>query len=228
MPRIARIIIENYPHHVTQRGINRSEIFLDNSDRRLFLANMKELSTRFNVKIWAYCLMQNHFHLLLIPLDSKGMSKFIHGLTFKHAQHFNKKYGRTGHLWENRFFSCPVDKDSYFWAAVRYIENNPVRAKLVSTAEEWVWSSAGAHIKKGKDLFLDNSSDWLTEYERDEYVKFCREDTFCDNNNIRKTTSSGRPFGTENFIEEIGQKTNRNLKSGKAGRPKKEKYGGCP
>ena len=93
MPRIARIVVENYPHHVTQRGTNRSEIFLDNSERRLFLNNLKELSTRFSVKIWAYCLMQNHFHLLLVPVNTEGMSKLIHGLTFKYAQHFNKKYG---------------------------------------------------------------------------------------------------------------------------------------
>ena len=156
MPRIARIIVENYPHHVIQRGINRSEIFLDNSDHRLFLANLKKLSTRFSVKIWAYCLMQNHFHLLLVPVNTHGMSKFIHGLTFKYAQHFNKKYGRTGHLWENKFFSCPVDKDSYLWSVTKYIENNPVRAKLAANAEEWIWSSARAHINNEK------TCSWIT------------------------------------------------------------------
>lgn len=227
MPRIARIIVENYPHHVTQRGTNRSEIFSDNSDRRLFLANLKELSTRFSVKIWAYCLMQNHFHLLLVPVNTDGMSRFIHGLTFKYAQHFNKKYGRTGRLWENRFFSCPVDKDSYLWSVTKYIENNPVRAKLVEKAEEWVWSSARAHINNEKNLFLD-ASDWLTEKERSDYINFCRKDAPC--NNIRKSTSSGRPFGNERFIEEIGRKINRDLTPGKAGRPckKSKQYGGCP
>lgn len=226
MPRIARILIENYPHHITQRGTNHSKIFLDNSDRRLFLANLKELSTRFSVKIWAYCLMQNHFHLLLVPSNSNGISKFIHGITFKYAQHFNRKYGRTGRLWENRFFSCPVDKDSYLWAVTRYIENNPVRAKLVANAEEWLWSSAGAHINNKKDLILD--AGWLTEKEIGDYISFCKEDIPCDK--IRKSTSSGRPFGSAAFVEEIGKRINRNLKPRKAGRPRKvsEKYGGCP
>ncbi len=95
--------------------------------------------------------MSNHLHLLLEPMDIEGLGRCLHGTTFRYAQYFNGKYNRTGRLWENRYFSTPVDKDAYLWAVVRYIEMNPVRAKMVRKAEDWKWSSARAHIAGNSD-----------------------------------------------------------------------------
>ncbi|RLA92910.1 MAG: transposase [Deltaproteobacteria bacterium] len=220
MPRIARVIAEHYPHHVTQRGTNRSEMFLDDDDRRFLLRRIKDWSKRTDTKVWAYCLMGNHFHLLLVPSTAHGLSRCLHGITFRYAQYFNRKYGRSGRLWQNRYFSCPVDKDEYLWAVVRYIENNPVRAKLVTKAEDWTWSSAMAHLKGEKDEVL-SIPDWLTEGERESYLEFCREKG--NDDIIRKATSTGRPLGGIEFIEKIGELLGRELKPKKGGRPKKVK-----
>jgi len=218
MPRIARVIAEHYPHHVTQRGTNRSEIFLHDGDRRFLLKTIKDWSEKTETKVWAYCLMGNHFHLLLVPLSGYGLSKCLHGITFRYAQYFNRRYGRSGRLWQNRYFSCPVDKDQYLWAVVRYIENNPVRANLVAKAEDWAWSSARAHLKGEMDRIL-SLPDWLTENERDNYIRFFRE--IGNDDIIRKATSTGRPLGGIEFIKRIGELLGRDLKLKKGGRPKK-------
>ena len=218
MPRIARVIAEHYPHHVTQRGTNRSEIFLEDDDRKFLLGSIKDWSKRTETKVWAYCLMENHFHLLLVPLSGHGLSKCLHGITFRYAQYFNRKYGRSGRLWQNRYFSSPVEKDEYLWTVVRYIENNPVRAKLVGKAEDWGWSSARAHLKGEMDGIL-SLPDWLPEDERKSYIRFCGEKG--NDYIIRKATSTGRPLGGIEFIEKIGKLLGRDLKLKKGGRPKK-------
>jgi putative transposase len=220
MPRIARIVAPGYPHHVSQRGTNRSVIFFDEKDRTFFLSTLNHWTEKTGTRVWAYCLMDNHFHLLLEPTDGEGMGKCLHGATFRYAQYFNGKYIRTGRLWENRYFSCPVDKDAYLWAAVRYIERNPVKAKVTRKAEDWKWSSACAHVTGAPDKAL-NLFDWLHESERSDYAAFLGEDGSDDY--LRKATSTGRPFGSSFFVETLERQLGRSLKQGKRGRPAKKK-----
>jgi putative transposase len=223
MPRIARIVAVGHPHHITQRGTNRTAIFLGDDDRMFFMSTLNKWSAKKNTRIWAYCLMENHFHLLLEPLDNKGLGKCLHGLTLSYAQYFNRKYGRTGRLFENRYFSCPIDKDSYLWAVVRYIERNPVRAKMAKRAEDWKWSSARTHAtgRPEKAIFL---FDWLDKSERLDYGKFLNEDG--NDDHIRKATSTGRPYGSLTFLEKLEKQLGRLLKQKKCGRP--SKLGSCP
>lgn len=223
MPRIARIVAEGFPHHITQRGTNRSEIFLDEKDRTFFLSILNQHAEKTGARVWAYCLMSNHFHLLLEPVDVEGLGKFLHGATFRYAQYFNGKYGRTGRLWENRYFSCPVDRDTYLWTAVRYIEKNPVRAKIVRRAEDWKWSSARAHVTGTADQAV-NLFAWLPKYEWTNYAAFLKEDE--NNAHIRKATSTGRPFGNFDFLQMLESRLGRLFRPQKRGRPKK--IGGCP
>jgi putative transposase len=218
MPRIARVVALDYPHHVTQRGTNRSEIFLADRDRLFMLECLKTWSEKTSTEIWAYCLMDNHFHLLLVPRNEGGLGRCLHGVTFRYAQYFNERYERSGRLWQNRYFSCPIDKETYLWAVARYIENNPVRSGLVKTAEDWKWSSASAHVKGIYDRFL-TYPDWLDEKERENYRIFLKE--FSDESIIRKATATGRPIGTDEFAEMIGRRLNRMLKPKKGGRPRK-------
>lgn len=164
--------------------------------------------------------MDNHFHLRLEPTNAEGLGKCLHGATFRYAQYFNGKYGRTGRLWENRYFSCPVDKDAYLWAAVRYIERNRVRAKITRKAEDWKWSSARAHIS-GKSDKAFNLFDWLDESDRSDYAAFLRE--AANDGYIRKATSTGRPFGSSAFLEILERQLERSLKPKKRGRPAKGK-----
>jgi putative transposase len=216
MSRIARIAAPGFPHHITQRGTNRSSIFLDDRDRTFFLSTLDHWTERSGTRVWAYCLMNNHFHLLLEPMDVEGLGRCLHGVTFLYAQYFNRKYNRTGRLWENRYFSCPVSKDTYLWAAVRYIERNPVRARMTGKAEDWRWSSAWAHINGMPDKSI-NLFEWLDKSARSEYVKFLSEDG--NDVYIRKATSTGRPFGSPAFLEVLERQLGRSLKPKNRGRP---------
>jgi putative transposase len=218
MPRIARVVIPHYPHHITQRGTNKNSIFFDDKDRNYFLACLNDRAKKTETKIWAYCLMDNHFHLLLVPEQEQSLGKCLHGTTFRYAQYYNQKYGRTGRLWQNRYFSCPIDRDEYLWTAARYIERNPVRANMVKRAEDWVWSSAGVHIK-GKGNKIPKLSDWLDEAERGKYQGFVNEEGSEDE--IRRATSTGRPLGSIRFVEKLEEKLGRRLRPQKAGRPKR-------
>ncbi len=220
MPRIARVVVPKYPHHITQRGTNRTAIFLDDEDRRFFLQKLNDFAAKTKTNIWAYCLMDNHFHLLLEPTEQESLMKCLHGATFRYAQYFNLKYTRSGRLWQNRYFSCLVDKDEYLWAVVRYIEKNPVRAKIVEKAEDWKWSSAGQHIMgtRSDSIILCK---WLSKAESDKYNKFIESEE--SDEEIRKATMTGRPLGNSNFIEMLEAMLERSLKPRKGGRPKKQK-----
>lgn len=219
MPRIARIVAPTFPHHITQRGTNRTKIFLDDEDRGYFLQYLKDRATKTATRVWAYCLMDNHFHLLLAPEKEQSLGKCLHGVTFRYAQYFNQKYKRTGRLWQNRYFSCVVDRNVYLWAAVRYIERNPVRAKMTKKAEDWEWSSARSHIN-GAGTEIPGIHDWLDESERIEYRRFIKGEEG-EIERIRKTTSTGRPLGDMKFVEGLEGLLGKVLKPQKSGRPRK-------
>lgn len=219
MPRIARVVLPYYPHHITQRGNNRIDIFRDNQDRQIFLGYLKETSRKTSTLLYAYCLMTNHFHLLAIPESESGLGRCLHLLSFKYAQHFNYKYKRSGRLWQNRYFSCPVDREGYLWAVTRYIEKNPVRAKIVPEAEGWKWSSAPAHLKGVVDEVL-SPPDWLGPEDRNEYKRFF--DGSGHEEDIRKCTATGRPLGNIDFFVKIKETLNRDLILKPAGRHRKE------
>jgi putative transposase len=220
MPRIARIVIPDYPHHITQRGTNKEEIFQEEADFIYFLKCLGDSLSKTKTTIWAYCLMPNHFHLLLVPKELVGLGSCLHRTTFLYAQYFNKKYGRIGRLWQNRFFSCPVDKEEYLWAVSRYIEKNPVQAGLVRKVEDWRWSSGRAHLL-GESYALINLFPWLGESEKKDYRDFMVANG--EDNLIRKSTSTGRPLGSLSVIERLEKISGRRLFPKKGGRPKKNR-----
>ena len=213
------MVVPEYPHHITQRGTNRSTIFFDDEDRKYFFQYLKDSSEKTEVRVWAYCLMDNHFHLLLEPPNVQNLGRCLHGATFRYAQHYNVKYARSGRLWQNRYFSCTVDKEKYLWAVVRYIERNPVRAKLIKKAEDWKWSSARTHISGRRDDHL-SLFDWLSLSERAEYRRFLSDED--DYDEIRKATSTGRPLGDVSFLEKLEELTGRRLKPQRRGRPRRK------
>jgi len=145
MPRTPRIIIENTPHHVTQRGNNQQDIFLDDQDRLYFLHELKAQCLAFNISVQGYCLMTNHIHLIVTPCNKETFPKAFNKIHTHYANHFNQKYNRNGHLWQGRYFSCPLDQ-YHFFKALQYIEYNPVSANIVTHACDYPWSSAYAHV----------------------------------------------------------------------------------
>lgn len=229
MPRIARIIAAGYPHHITQRGNNRATVFFDDEDRQTYLKLLAAYTQKYNVQIWAYCLMGNHIHLLAVPETETSLSRGI-GLTNQmYTQYINRKLQQTGRIWQNRFFSCVVGSEQYLWAVARYIERNPLQAGLAATAEAYPWSSAKAHIAGTADPLLHGHS-WFSPQEQPAYSEFASMADEQIDNAIRKATRTGRPFGSESFIDRLELQLNQSLKPGKPGRPRKtmQKTGECP
>jgi len=154
MPRRPRLELPGIPLHITQRGVNRAATFLDAQDHRDYLAALAESTTRHGVRVYAYVLMGNHVHLL-VGADREGaVSSAMRDLGQRYVLAFNRKYGRTGTLWEGRFRSCLVERDGYLLGVYRYIELNPVRAALVERAEDHPWSSVHAHLGRADDALV--------------------------------------------------------------------------
>lgn len=226
MPRIARIIATGYPHHITQRGNNRASVFFDDEDRCIYLKLLARYAQKHRLQIWAYCLMNNHVHLLAVPESETSLARGI-GLTNQvYTQYLNRKLHQSGRIWQNRFFSCVVESDQYLWAAARYIERNPLKVGVSDKVETYPWSSAKAHITGTSDTLLAPTS-WLSSQEQKAYAEFvCIENEETDND-IRKATRTGRPFGSEGFIDQLEFRLNQPLRANKRGRPYKIKRE-CP
>ncbi|RJQ46942.1 MAG: transposase [Nitrospiraceae bacterium] len=220
MPRIARAVAEGYPHHVVQRGNNKEQVFFDKRDKEKYLFLLKKYSEKWKSQILVYCLMTNHVHLLVKPHEEKSLCKMMQGITLCYTQYVNRKYKRTGRLWESRYHSCIVDNEKYLWAVARYIEQNPVRAKIVRMVDEFPYSSACAHLNGTKDEIIGEPL--FDEKQGKDYAEFVRTSIPEDEmNEIRYFTRTGRPLGKEQFVGEMENKFQRRMFPLPRGRPRK-------
>ena len=216
MSRRARLVVPGLPHHITQRGNRRGDIFHEPEDRLLYMELLREYFDWYRLRLWAYDLMTNHVHLIAVPETALALSKALRDTHAAYAAEFNRKYGLTGHLWQARFYSCVLD-DAHLWHAVRYVERNPVRAGMVSSAEDYAWSSAFAHAHGEQDRYLDDGlpmvgvvqdwSAWLAESDG-------AESTMA----IRQATSTGRVCGSDDFIDRLESQYGHPLRPQKRGR----------
>ena len=154
MPRPARLVLPGLPHHVTQRGNARDRTFFGPDDYRLYLGLLRGACRKSGTAVWAWCLMPNHVHLILVPAGEDGLRATLAPLHTRYAQEINRREGRCGHLWQGRFASFPMD-DAHLHACLRYVELNPVRARLADRPEDWPWSSARAHLGLAGDGLTD-------------------------------------------------------------------------
>jgi putative transposase len=227
MPRIARIIAPGYPHHITQRGNNRATVFFDDEDRQTYLKLLGLYASKHELQIWAYCLMDNHVHLLAVPQTETSLARGI-GLTNQvYTQYLNRKLCQSGRIWQNRFFSCVVERNQYLWAVARYIVRNPLKVGLAERAEEYPWSSARAHLTGEGDTILAASSTWLDPSERTAFAEFVLAENVEMDEAIRKATRTGRPIGSEGFVDMLEFRLKQVLRPKKVGRPRK-KLGSVP
>jgi putative transposase len=150
MARIARLVVPGVPHHVTQRGNRRGTTFFGDDDYRLYRALLAESAAKAGAEVWAYCLMPNHVHVILVPSDADGLRRTFAELHRRYTAHVNARNRWTGHLWQGRFGSAAMD-EAHLFAAARYVSLNPVRARLAARAEDWSWSSARAHLAGRSD-----------------------------------------------------------------------------
>ena len=226
MAIIARVIAVDFPHHIVQRGNNRNKVFFAQQTRQKYLELLRQYARDWNVTILAYCLMTNHIHLLAKPHQLNALSKMMQGVSQAYSKYVNKKYRRTGRLWESRYYSCVVDKENYLWMVARYIEQHPKRAKMVSRIEDYPYSSAPAHILGAQDKAL--SEELFTTDTRPDYIKFVTKKVSEEElNKIRGTVKTGRPLGSDTFITRLSRLLNRVLSKRPPGRPAKYGYGNC-
>ena len=220
MARIARIVAVGYPHHVIQRGNYKQKIFIDNADRLKYLSYIQKYSDKDGLIILAYCLMDNHVHFVVVPEKKTSLAKTFNTAHMCYSQYFNKMIEGKGHLWQNRFFSCVLD-DAHLLAAVRYIERNPVRAKLVTKPWDWEWSSAKFHIGEDDKLLKMGDLFKYIDMPKRSWKDFI--DTKDDEkmvSAIKKSTISGWPAGDKNFLEKLEKGLKKKLTPLPKGRPK--------
>lgn len=242
MPRMARVVVPGVPHHITQRGNNRQAVFFTDDDRRLYLTLLHDHAQRFGLAIRAYCLMNNHVHLVAVPARAESLAKTLAGVHLKYAQFINRAHDRSGHLWQNRFYSCPLDGEHEL-AAVRYVERNPVRARLVRLAWRYPWSSAAVRCggstpqprsspssrKKYGDRISVTPEEllepdiWRERYRPQQWRRILQQpDDEALVKRLRRNTFNGRPLGSDRFIAKLEAALNRKLRQPKMGRPPME------
>jgi len=219
MPRTARIVVAKYPHHITQRGNNKQMTFIEEKDCQIYLKLFEKYREKYSLDTLAYCLMLNHVHVSAIPQKENSLAMVFRSCHMRYAQYFNKKYKRTGHLWQCRFYSCAMD-NQHLYSAIRYIENNPVRAGFVKKASDWKWSSARTHLGKNKSIItLANSKKLLHVANWGKYLNL--KDDESEIKKLRESTYSGKPLGGKDFIQNLAAKFGSKVKHLTAGRPKK-------
>jgi putative transposase len=220
MPRQARVVAEGVPHHITQRGNNRQEVFLLDEDRRFYLDHLRPQARHYGVRLLGYCLMSNHVHLVAIPERSDSLARALGQLHCSYARRFNRRYRRSGHLWQNRFYSCPLAR-SHLWRALLYVDLNPVRAGLARDARAYAWSSAAVHCGGEDRGGLLDAWEWSELDPRGEWDEFLASRTLgvADAAALREATYSGHPFGEAEFAEGLESQLGRELRKKPRGRP---------
>lgn len=215
MARLPRLTIPGLPYHVTQRGNRRQPIFFRPADRQASLDLLRQQALRYDLEIWAYCLMDNHVHLVVMPRSAQSLTRAVGETHRRYTRHVNFREGWRGYLFQGRFGSVAMDEEHVI-AAVRYVERNPVIAGMVARAEEYPWSSARAHVTGSADALL--TSHFLKERITD-WAGFLRDprDDQVDKR-LNRHGSVGRPLGSDAFLQELEQRAGRRLRRGRPGR----------
>ena len=218
MARFRRLVVPGLPHHVTQRGVRRQTTFFDDLDYRRYLEIATALLPDSALQIWAYCLMPNHIHAVVIPQRPDALARYFGKLHKKYAQITNFRYEWSGHLWQSRFYSVVMD-EQHTLTALRYVERNPVRLGIARYPQDWPWSSARGNLQILTDPLIPgrpalsivpNWSDYVSVPETDDELK-----------SLRKVTGTGRPCGDDGFIEKLEAASGRKIRTRTAGRMKK-------
>ena len=214
MPRRARFVVPGYAHHVTQRGIRGLKTFFRAADYGLYLELFRERLQESRLKVCAYCLMPNHIHAVVIPEDEDGLARHFRTLHSNYARYLNASRGWKGHLWQERFYSAVMD-EIHTLCALRYVEMNPVRARLCDRPEQWKWSSVHANLGIRPDGITDTDttkkivSDWRGHLRT--------PDTAQIRDQLRKRTRDGQPAGGDDFIDQLEALTGKDIRPNRSG-----------
>jgi putative transposase len=215
MARLARAVFPGLPHHVTQRGNGRQQTFFGDSDYELYRELLREHCTHSKVAVWAWVLMPNHVHLVLVPSDSDGLRRALSRVHRIYAGRIHERLKRTGHFWQGRF-GCAAMDDAHCLAALRYVAMNPVRAGLVGSCADWRWSSARAQFGIEDDLLSDVSS--VRECVPDFAALLRSAEDGEAAMRLRRAETVGRPVGSAAFLDDLERRYGRTVKPAKRGR----------
>ena len=221
MARLARVVAAGLPHHVTQRGNRRQPVFFGDDDYRFYCKLLAEGCRAAGTAVWAYCLMPNHVHLILVPSDPDGLRAALGEAHRRYTRHVNLREGWRGYLWQGRFASFPMD-EAYLLACARYIELNPVRAGLVRRGQDWKWSSAKAHLRARDDGLVTAAP--LLALVPDWTALLRQTPSENEYEAIRAAGRTGRPLGSEHFTAQLEKRLGRRLSRAKPG-PKPSQTG---
>ena len=213
MARMARAVFPGIPHHITQRGNRRQTVFFNSGDYQYYIDLLSHYCGLWNVEIWAYCLMPNHVHLIAVPIEKAALGRAIGETHRRYTRAINFRENWRGYLWQGRYASFPMD-EHYLHRAVRYVELNPVKAKLVDAPEKWKWSSAPAHLMGTSDDLV-NVEPMLKRV--DNWSAYLSEGSDRYDGLIQLHERTGRPLGSDTFIDELEKISGRPLRPQKPG-----------
>ena len=217
MSRIARVVVPGCPHHITQRGNYKQKTFSGKADYTRYLQRLSEYCKKYKLSVLAFCLMPNHVHFIAIPQEPDSLAKTFNACHMRYSQYYNKKNENRGHLWQGRFYSCALG-EIHLYEAIRYVENNPVRAKIVERAEEWKWSSAKVHLNKEKTvLALEDIGNYIDIPNWEQYLIEKEDENVI--NKVKANTLTGRPSGKDSFVLKIEKLFGKRLRPLPEGRP---------
>jgi putative transposase len=221
MARISRLVLENVAHHVVARGVGQMQIFRNGFDKRKYLKRLAQIADEERVQVHAYCLMDNHVHLILTPSDLEGLARLFRRLHTWWAMKLNHWLERCGHVFQNRFHSSPLDENHY-WTAMRYVEVNPRRAGLVEQLEEWECSSAKAHLTGASDPLVPLAEEiGRLRFTTAEWREFLERTDTEKEQELRWALKGSRPCGAAGWIVMLEGKFKRKLASSPRGRPQR-------
>ena len=218
MPRMNRSLCGGYCFHVLNRGNGRAKVFHDAVDYDAMIVLLDRACERLPMRVLAYCLMPNHFHLVLQPFDDTDLSRWMHWLMTSHVRRYHRRYQTSGHVWQGRFKAFAVQNDRHLYTVLRYVERNPVRAELVEQAQHWLWSSLRWRRRKNRPRFLTDSpialpADWIRHVNRPQ--------TLSELEAIRLAISRGAPFGNKRWNQQTAQRMGIEASLNPHGRPHK-------
>ncbi len=222
MPRLARIVVPGSPHHITQRGNNKQDVFFVDEDKWQYLRILKEQSIKYAFSVLGYCLMTNHVHIIGIPDKEESLAKAVGRTNFIYTQYVNRMHSRSGHLWQNRFHSCAMD-NNYFWTALRYVEQNPVRARLVRVPWTYPFSSSLVHIGEPDKTGLIDINFWKKLSRGLNWKEILSQKIDQQiSTDFQTRNRRGRPLGSDKFISKLETTLGRRLRPSPGGRPNKK------
>ena len=218
MPRTARASQGNWCYHVLNRGNARAEVFHKPADYDAFVALFEPACERLRMRILAYCLMPNHFHLVLWPHADGDLGRWMQWLMTSHVRRYHRHYGGSGHVWQGRFKAFPIQEDEHLLGVLRYAERNALRARLVRKAESWAWSSLHLRARGAEVPWLSRGpvalpSNWLNLVQQPQ--------TEAEVEAIRSSIARGTPYGSQRWQKRAARELHLESTLRPRGRPKK-------